>query len=79
MMDATITIHGLDDLTDDEHLYAALKLITWHHPIRADIFIDARTPEGWIEYTVKLVYSTGGGMTIGVIQRRPGAPVEYHS
>lgn len=51
----------------------------------ADVYIDARKPAtamsdpGWLEWLVQLRYHSGGGMTIGVIQRRVGADVECHS
>ena len=43
------------------------------------IFPSARNKEGWLEWLVRYEFSTGGKLTVGAIQRRPGEPVEFHS
>lgn len=76
--DCTVTVHGMQNL-DAEHLYAALLLVPRHRPRTADVYIEPRKPDGWLEYIVRLEYQNGGGMTIGVIQRNINERVEYHS
>ena len=34
---------------------------------------------GWLEHTIVVKYASGGGITIGAIQRRPGESSEFHS
>ena len=38
-----------------------------------------RDSTGMLEWIMRYEWETGGGITIGVIQRQPGAEVEYHS
>ena len=38
----------------------------WKHP-------------GWLEWLIKYEWETGGKLTVGMIQRRPGAEFEFHS
>lgn len=79
MLDCTVTIVDIDD-AEPAHLIAALSIIARHqHLSEAKVFVNKRTSEGWLEYIVVTKYATGGGMTIGVIQRRPGAEIECHS
>jgi hypothetical protein len=74
-----IEIHNRDD-AEPEHLEAALRCALRHqHLERVDIYVAPREASGWIEYIVRTSYTTGGGMTLGVIQRKPGEPVECHS
>lgn len=80
-MRTTITIFqdGVD--VDTEHLQAALKLAARHvHAAdRIDVYTSNREPSGWLEYIVVMRYVAGGSLTVGVIQRTPGAEVECHS
>lgn len=82
-----IDIHSRE-LAEDEHLAAATKVCLRHqHVQHADIYVTPRVPAdapawrnpGWIEYLVRMDYETGGGMTVGVIQRKPGEKIECHS
>lgn len=38
-----------------------------------------RDSSGMLEWILRYEWETGGGITIGMIQRAPGAPVEYCS
>lgn len=38
-----------------------------------------RHNDGLLEWILRYEWETGGGITIGMIQRQPGAEVEYHS
>lgn len=33
----------------------------------------------WLEHVIRVAYANGGGITIGAIQREPGAKSEFHS
>lgn len=52
-----------------------------------DIYPQERVPAdapawknpGWLEWTLRVIYRSGGAITIGVIQREPGAEFESHS
>jgi hypothetical protein len=60
------------------HLTASKKI---------DIYPQQRVPAdapayknpGWLEWTVRVHYRSGGTLTIGIIQRQPGAEFECHS
>ena len=79
MPTTTIDIHDRY-AADEDHLQAALRVVLRHHHVmQADIFVQPREASGWLEYICRIKYDTGGGMTIGVIQRAPGEPVEAHS
>ena len=77
--DCVVTIVDIAN-AETPHLIAALSIAARHqHLSEAKVFVSPRTSEGWLEYIVVTKYATGGGMTIGVIQRRPGAEIECHS
>lgn len=38
-----------------------------------------RDSSGMLEWILRYEWETGGGITIGMIQRAPGAEIEYHS
>lgn len=76
------------ELAESEALSMALQRLGIHqHLARATIFVQPRVPldapdykhPGWLEYILKLTYDTACTMTIGMIQRRPGEPFEFHS
>lgn len=82
-----IEIHDRE-LAEDEALAKALALAQRHqHLERCDIYVQPRVPldapdykhPGWLEYIVRFTYETGGGLTVGLIQRRPGEAFESHS
>lgn len=78
-MNTEITIHDRE-LAEDEHLHTAMRVVLRHQRVeRAEIFVSPRDSTGWLEYIVRLKYATGGGMTIGVIQRNVGEGIECHS
>jgi hypothetical protein len=43
------------------------------------IFPSQPDKDGFLEWIMKYEFATGGGMTIGAIQREPNGPVEFHS
>ena len=47
--------------------------------VDADVFCFPRQADGWLQYTLRLPYSEGGGMSVAMIQREPGAGWEFHS
>lgn len=50
----------------------------WDHP-EARIQCNRPDKNGFTEYAISFYYKSGGSITIGAIQRTPGAPVEFHS
>ncbi len=78
-MNTVITINNREQ-ADPEHLEKALRCALRHETaVEANIYVQPRRDNGWLEYVVRVTYESGGGMTIGVIQRTPGAEVECHS
>lgn len=77
----TITVHLPTDSTElDEGMLtaatrAARRQMREDRDTHVDIYADQRLPSGWLEYIVRV----RDGMTIGVIQREPGAEYEAHS
>lgn len=84
-MFAPVTLHGVENLADADNeavmlLRAALQRAQRHQNVaKATLYCDARNSEGWLEYVLVLAYTTGGKMTIGCIQRKPGDEFEFHS
>lgn len=82
-----IEIHDRE-FAESEALQTALVRTLWHQNVRkVDIFVSPRVPEdapewkypGRLEYGLAFEYSTGGKMYIGMLQRQPGEPFEFHS
>lgn len=76
------------ELAESEALSKALERIGHHqHVSSAKVFVQPRVPldapewkhPGWLEYILRITYDTACSMTIGMIQRRPGEPYEFHS
>lgn len=68
------------ELAESEALKAALDRVLWHQNVsRVTIFVNPRNKEGWLEYGLKFEYTTGGQMYIGMLQRTPDQPFEFHS
>lgn len=74
----TITIFDEDHI-DEAHLQECFKLIARQRFTTALVTVSPREPSGWLEYVVTGHYERGGSLTVGVIQREPGAEVECHS
>jgi len=53
------------------------KTITIHASDRRPT--DARSDPGWLEWIIVYEYRDGGKLTVGAIQRTPGADYEFHS
>lgn len=70
-------------------LYAVMARMVRHVPNTSaiDVYPQERVPldapaykhPGWLEWIVRLKYHSGVEMTIGCIQRQPGAEFEFHS
>ena len=82
-----IEIHDRE-FAESEALETALVRTLWHQNVRkVDIFVSPRVPEdapewkhpGRLEYGLVFEYSTGGKMHIGMLQRTPDQPFEFHS
>ena len=77
-----INIHGAA-FTDKEPsmLYNVMGRVSSHVPRakRIDLYCMERNENGWLEWSMDVVYLSGGTIHIGIIQREPGADVEYHS
>ena len=82
-----IEIHDRE-FAESEALQTALVRTLWHQNVRkVDIFVSPRVPEdapewkypGRLEYGVLFEYNTGGKMYVGMFQRTPDQPFEFHS
>ena len=72
-----------------DHLQATLAraMRFAHEADSAKIVCQPRVPldapayqhPGWLEYTLEMLFQSGCRLTMGVIQRKPGEPVEFHS
>lgn len=66
-----------------DHLQACIVRAAWMagggNVKTATIYVTPRDKHGWLEYITRYEYENGGGLTVGAIQREPGAPVEFHS
>ena len=69
-------------------LDACLRRIKrYEHLKKANLFLSPRVPAdapphkhpGWCEYLMVLTFESGCRLTVGVIQRQPGANIEFHS
>lgn len=76
-------------LAEPEMLAACFTRLTRfsHNAKTARIVCQARVPEsafewkhpGWCEYLMHLEFISGGALTIGCVQRKVGAEIEFHS
>lgn len=82
-----IEIHDRE-FAESEALQTALVRTLWHQNVRkVDIFVSPRTPEdapdwkypGRLEYGLQFYYIDGGKMYVGMLQRTPDQPFEFHS
>lgn len=69
-------------------LDACLRRIKrYEHLKKVNLFLSPRIPAdapphkhpGWCEYLMVLTFESGCRLTVGVIQRQPGANIEFHS
>lgn len=84
-----VTIHNEDGMRLDAGMFAFVfqRIILWHGPqaISIDVYPserkpwDAKSDPGWLEWLNRVTYRGGGAMTVGTIQRLPGADYESHS
>ena len=50
-----------------------------HAATKIEIFCDEPKANGWLEWTMRITYRSGHGITIGCIRRTVDAEVEFHS
>lgn len=55
------------------------RIARFQHIAEAKLICDERKATGWLEFTIVLKFASGAGLTIGAIQRTPGAEIEFHS
>lgn len=60
------------------HLHAAHTIDVYPQE-RVPMDAPAYKNPGWLEWLVRVHYRSGGTLTIGIIQRTPGAEFECHS
>lgn len=74
-----IVVTGIG-LAEPEHLAATLaRVARYQHLATVRVVCNAREKSGWIEYLLQMTFTTGGRLTVAVIQRKPGEQLEYHS
>jgi hypothetical protein len=77
--------HGWD--LDEDMLQAVMTRIARHVPNAhtIDVYPQERramnrlSDPGMLEWIIRVLYRSGGQLTIGAIQRSPGVNVEFHS
>lgn len=85
-----INVHNVHGWTLDPQMQDKVMLLCSRHLSESkliDVYPQERVPmdapawkhPGWLEWTVRVHYRSGGAITIGVIQRQPGAEFECHS
>lgn len=47
--------------------------------MRLEVFQNDREKNGWLEWMLVYEFWSGGKLTVGLIQRKPGEPVESHT
>ena len=76
-----VAIHNVNAIALDPVVLAAVMQRVCRYVIEAapiiDIYPQERRPNGVIEWMVRI--EQGAWFTLGVIQRSPGALVEFHS
>ena len=78
----TVMVHNVEELSDDNTplLVECIKRAAIYQSLNtATIYVQSRNADGWLEFIMKFAYEDGGKLTVGAIQRRPGAEFEYHS
>lgn len=87
----TINVHNYQD-HEPEALAACVAHAMRYQDVDVQIYVNPRVPHdaepyknpGWLEYMIiyrfSVVSTFGvGGLTVGAIQRTPGAAFEFHS
>jgi len=75
-------INVLDEgqLAEPQFLGEVLARLAQHqHVDHAEIYVQPREANGWIEYIMCIKYIDSGKLTIGCLQRKNGAQTEFHS
>jgi hypothetical protein len=86
----TLTVHNVHGWELDAGMLAAvLARLALHIPQAKviDVYPQERVAAdapawkhpGWLEWIVRIHYHTGAALTLGCIQRQPGAAFEFHS
>ena len=81
---ATSTAELREVLAETEAIEAALTRIDRVLPAdenrgTAILRLAQREPNGWLEYLLHYDFYSGGKLTVGMVQRQPGAEFEFHS
>lgn len=59
---------------------AAQRILHWSSTCTVDLHVSPRKPDGWLEYLLAFKHPNDEPwITIGMIQRKPGAAWEFHS
>ncbi len=76
-----INLIGTEDGEQAAMAAACANAIRWTGNHNADIYINPRKPDGWLEYhiVIKRKEDNSRYMTIGMVQRDIGQPYEFHS
>ena len=77
-----VIVHGAEALCEDNWplLQAVLQRAQAHHNVeKVEVYAATRDGTGWLEFEMRYLYRDGGRLTVGALQREPGAPFEFHS
>lgn len=76
-------------LPEEDHLLfdACLKKAEQYFPSEVTLFLGSRVPlddlpykhPGWLEYGMRVDFTSTRGLYLGCIQRSPGEAAEFHS
>ena len=66
---------------DPAVLYAVMHRMAAHVPQaeRIEVYPQERNKNGFLEWVINIKYHVGSRLTIGCVQRKPEAPVEFHT
>jgi hypothetical protein len=82
-----VHIHDIDKSEPEMLMDVLNRVRQYQRAGSVDIFVRSRVPmdapaykdPGFAEYLVVVKFVDGGKLTVGAIQRQPGAPTEFHS
>lgn len=81
-MENPVVVYGAETLCEDNWplLQAVLQRVSMHQNVEdVRVYANRRDAEGWLEFITIFRYRDGGSLTVGALQREPGAPFEFHS
>ena len=82
-----IEIHDREFAESEALQTALVRALRHQHVKKVDIFVSPRVPEdapewkypGRLEYGLAFEYESGSTLYVGMIQRTPDQPFEFHS